>query len=137
MTESEHRERVREQLVELFVADRAPTRVLPMSALGLIEMTRKRVRESAVTGLTERCFYCEGRGQLASFDVLIDGILSRVRQLASTAECTEITVNANPMLIERLVEDCEEILAQIETDRSVKVSLESIPEMHLEQVEVR
>ena len=107
-----------------------------MSALGLIEMTRKRVRESAVTGLVEPCFYCEGRGHLASLDVLIDGVLSRIRQLASTSESTEVTVRANPRLIERLTDECRLTLAQIEADRSITISLCSNPDMHLEHVEV-
>lgn len=137
MTEVAHRVRVRDLLVEHLAKDRAPTRVLPMSDLGLIEMTRKRVRESAVTSLTERCFYCEGRGHLASIEVLIDGILSRVRQLVTRGDRDMVTVQAHPKLIERLVEDCEAVLTQIQVDHGVKVVLEPDQGAHLEQVEVQ
>ena len=66
MESPEHRERVCAALVNALRSDRAKTNVLKISELGLVEMTRKRVRESLGRTLTEPCFYCEGRGVLKS-----------------------------------------------------------------------
>ena len=57
-----HREQVMELLKEELTRDRAKTKVLNMSELGLVEMTRKRIRPSLVKTLCEPCAYCDGRG---------------------------------------------------------------------------
>ncbi|MFH2125674.1 MAG: Rne/Rng family ribonuclease, partial [Pseudomonadota bacterium] len=57
-----NRSRVVEALKEALAVDRSKTNVLGMSALGLVEMTRKRIRESLAETLKEPCYYCRGRG---------------------------------------------------------------------------
>ena len=57
-----HRDLVYETLVEALSRDRAKTTVLPISSLGLVEMTRQRVRDSLAQTVTEPCGVCGGRG---------------------------------------------------------------------------
>ena len=66
MEKMSNREKVRRTLEELLQKDKAKTTLNRISELGLIEMTRKRTRESLGRYLHEPCFYCDGTGQLQS-----------------------------------------------------------------------
>ncbi|MDR1394974.1 MAG: Rne/Rng family ribonuclease, partial [Deltaproteobacteria bacterium] len=66
MAREVNRERVFASLRESLRRDKGKTKVLPMSELGLIEMTRKRTRENIDRLLREPCFYCQGQGYLLS-----------------------------------------------------------------------
>src|SRR5690606_19637721 len=62
MEKTTHREKVMSQLQLELSHDLAKTTVVSMSSLGLVEMTRKRIRPSLVSSLCEPCHYCEGKG---------------------------------------------------------------------------
>ena len=66
MESAENREKVYRALQEALREDKAKTNILKISELGLVEMTRKRTRESLVQQLCEPCCYCEGRGYVLS-----------------------------------------------------------------------
>ena len=66
MERAENREKVWRALEQLLAKDKAKTTLNRISELGLIEMTRKRTRESLGRTLHEPCFYCDGTGQLQS-----------------------------------------------------------------------
>ncbi|MCB9027294.1 MAG: Rne/Rng family ribonuclease [Bdellovibrionaceae bacterium] len=59
-----HREKVMSALKEELSKDRSRTEVVSMSELGLVEMTRKRIRPSLVSTLCESCPYCDGKGYI-------------------------------------------------------------------------
>ena len=61
-----NRQRVYSDLELCLQSDRSRTNILKISDLGLVEMTRKRVRESLVHSISEPCFYCDGTGRLKS-----------------------------------------------------------------------
>lgn len=66
MERGEDRERVNMALMEALKADKSPTNVLSISELGLVQMTRKRTRESLERVLTEECPFCDGWGRIQS-----------------------------------------------------------------------
>ncbi len=136
MASPANRERVRDSLIEALSSDKARTHVLPMSELGLIEMTRKRVRESIVQSLTEPCFYCEGRGYLRSVQVTVDSIISRLRQFMARGASGELRVLAHPRVVEPLVEECGDLLAGFEREHGVAIQVIPREDMHLEEVEI-
>ena len=136
MAEASNRERVYQALTEALAQDKARSHVLPMSELGLVEMTRKRVRESIVQSLTEPCFYCEGRGYLRSIQVTMDAIISRLRQLIARGAKGELRVMAHPRVAEPLVEEYGDLIARFERDHEVAIQVLARDEMHLEQVEI-
>ncbi len=131
-----NRERVRQALLEAMKGDKARSHVLPMSDLGLIEMTRKRVRESIVSSLTEPCFYCEGRGYLRSVEVVVDSVVSRLRQLVASGARGVLRVSVHPRVMEPLLEGCQEILERLQEDNDVEIEIIERPDMHLEEVEI-
>ncbi|MBW2603037.1 MAG: Rne/Rng family ribonuclease, partial [Deltaproteobacteria bacterium] len=66
MEKKSNQEKVFNSLKEALKRDRSKTHVLPISELGLIQMTRKRIRKSLTRILCEPCFYCDGEGYLIS-----------------------------------------------------------------------
>src|SRR5436190_256566 len=75
MENHKNREKVRRTLEELLQKDKAKTTLNRISELGLIEMTRKRTRESLGRLLHEPCFYCDGTGQLQSKETIAFEVL--------------------------------------------------------------
>ena len=80
MENRKNRETVRRTLEELLEKDKAKTTLNRISELGLIEMTRKRTRESLGRLLHEPCFYCDGTGQLQSKETIAYEILREIRR---------------------------------------------------------
>ncbi len=132
-----NQERVVEALRAELAKDRAQTKVLPVSALGLVEMTRKRVRNSIVHSLTEPCFYCEGKGYLRSIGVICDSILFSLHQQLRSERGRAVEIRANPRVTEALVHDWEQELARVETLYDATLELSDHAEMHLEWFEIR
>jgi ribonuclease G len=96
MEKEANRDRVYTALAEALKADRAKTNILKISELGLVEMTRKRVRESLVQVLTEPCPLCEGAGVIKSTTTLAYEILREVRRSGGMAEGEQIELECAP-----------------------------------------
>ena len=83
MEKEKNRDRVFQGLQELLSRDKARTNALRISDLGLVEMSRKRVREDLVHLLGETCSYCDGKGYVKSVRTIIYEIFEDLRKLPS------------------------------------------------------
>ena len=131
------RETVRQRLNELLLKDKAHTTLNPVSELGLIEMTRKRTRESLSRVLYEPCFYCEGTGRLQSRTTTALGILRRVRREAKTLGGHQIVVNAHPAVVDVLNGDERDSLVDAEKRVMRRIVLVPRREYHIEQFDIK
>jgi ribonuclease G len=136
MKEKENRHQVHSTLVEELRKDYARARVLPMSDLGLVEMTRKRVAESVMTRLTEPCFYCEGKGYLKSPDMIVHMLMDKLRKEMAASRAKTLHAHANPRICQMLMENCGPALEKLEKRQKKTIVLTERPEFHLEQFEV-
>lgn len=82
--------------------DRSRCNVTRISELGLVEMTRKRTRESLNQLLTEPCPTCEGSAVVKSTETVANEVLREVRRLGSSVQANRIQVEATPVVIEFL-----------------------------------
>jgi ribonuclease G len=137
MERAQNREKVRKRLDELLAKDKAKTTVNRISDLGLIEMTRKRTRESLTRTVLEPCFYCDGTGQLQSKQTIAYEILRQIRRERMNLAGYVIVVNAHPAVVDLLKSD--ERVAVTEAERLFRRRLELIPrkEYHLEQFDLQ
>jgi len=131
-----NQEKVVSALAAELAKDRAQTKVLPMSGLGLVEMTRKRVRNSIVQSLTEPCFYCEGKGYLRSLQVIKDSIILALHQQLRGERGKAVEVRAHPKVTEGLADDWQE-LERVEMLYDTQIELVDAAELHLEWFELR
>jgi ribonuclease G len=137
MERTGNREKVRRRLEDLLAKDKAKTTLNRISDLGLIEMTRKRTRESLGRIVLEPCFYCDGTGQLQSKQTIAYEILRQMRRERSDLPGYVVVVNAHPAVIDLLKSD--ERVAVVEAERLFQRRIELVPrkEYHLEQFDLQ
>lgn len=125
MEQEEHKRQVLKTLEKYLAKDHAKTQVCEVSPLGLVEMTRKRTRESLEHVLCETCLICHGRGSHKTAETVCYEIF---REILSTArlydEVQQLLVMANQDVIDRLLDEEAASLAELETFINIPVKLQ-------------
>ncbi|MEW6675883.1 MAG: Rne/Rng family ribonuclease [Nitrospirota bacterium] len=134
MEKLENRERVFNAFIEAMKKDRAKNTISHISELGLIQMTRKRVRESLGRTLSEPCPYCEGKGFVKSPRTLCYEIFRRIKKLARHGN-EKIIITAHPSVAEILSDEERLGIEDIEGQYGVKVIIRANSNMHQENYE--
>jgi ribonuclease G len=114
MDKEGNRRKVWDAFQKALSRDRARTNVTKISELGLVEMTRKRTRESLVQLLTEPCPTCEGAGVVKSVTTVAYEILREVRRSGSLVDNEKIEIEASPRVAEVLQRQEREYLDSLE-----------------------
>ncbi len=125
MTEGEHRRQVTEALAGRLAGDHAKTQIMAVSSLGLIEMTRKRNRESLEHVLCHACPSCEGRGFVKTSETVCFEIFREILRQHGQFEFKELLVLARPDVIERLLDEESASVADLERLTGLPVRLQS------------
>src|SRR5881396_955805 len=115
--------------------DKAKTHVLPISSLGLIEMTRQRAQESLSDSIFENCPYCQGRGVVKTSmttSVELHRTLNTVMRKYQE-EVHEFRVILNPDVLKRVKEEDEELLIELERRYASKLMFRGDPTFHHEK----
>ena len=135
MAKASNREKVYNALKEELRSDKARTNILKISELGLIEMTRKRVRESITQLICEPCPYCEGNGMIKSKDTVIMEIYRELlKELPGKRR--KATVYVHPIIAELLYSEKEFVLKELEKRFGKKVVVKTSSTLHQEQYEI-
>lgn len=134
MRSAESRDQVVQSFQTALSRDRAKTHTLSMSGLGLLEMTRKRIRPSLGRTLTESCPYCEGRGRIRSRMTIGLEILREVRRQARLHPDGLLVVSAMPQVAALLSEGREVLELEARLDRSIII--EAREDLHQEIYQV-
>jgi ribonuclease G len=122
----EHREQVYRALKRALGEDKARTNVLEISELGLVEMTRKRVRQDLRALLTAPCPTCKGSGVIRSDAALTAEIFRAVQAKAGESGGREIVVRVHPDLAAYLEEgDGREALQRLSRSLDVKITVQA------------
>ncbi|WP_439101877.1 ribonuclease G [Congregibacter sp.] len=127
MSDGEHRRQVQRALEKAMARDPAKNKISGVSALGLIEMTRKRTRESLERTLCEDCPSCEGRGVLKSPETVCYEILREIMRDARAYETGGLLVLASHTVVERLLDEESAHVGDLESfiERSISFRAES------------
>jgi ribonuclease G len=136
MDRPQNRERVDKALAEALRNDKAKTTTVRISELGLVEMTRKRTRESLSRTLFEPCLYCDGTGQTSSRLTVAYEILRQIRREKDDLRGYNITVNAHPAVVDTLKHEAREEVAEAQRRYMRQIVIQSRPEYHLEQFDL-
>ena len=113
MQSDEHRAAVLEELKRALARDRTRITVNGFTGLGLVEMTRKRTRESLAHVLCEPCPTCAGRGAVKTADTVCYEILREVLREARAFSAKEFRVLASQSVIDRFLEEESSSLAML------------------------
>jgi ribonuclease G len=137
MERERNREKVYQALVDAMSSDKAQTRISRISDLGLIEISRERVREDLLRTLSEVCSDCEGRGYTKSTMTVAYEIFRDIRRLGSSrGHSQRIVIGANPRVIDLLFETEHSSIEQLEQEFQHQILFKADPLLHLEQYDI-
>jgi ribonuclease G len=137
MDKEQNREKVMRAFEEALKNDKAKANVTKISELGLVEMTRKRTRESLGRMLTEPCPYCEGKGYIKSKTTVCYEILRQLRRDGGTFREDGVVVTCNPEIADLLVNVEQQYLEQLEKRLQKKIIIQAKKRFHLEKFEIQ
>lgn len=136
MQEDIHKDRVLQSLSEALDKDRAKTTVNGLSVLGLVEMTRKRTRESIEHILCEECPGCKGRGMVKSVETICYEILREIVRIHKAHRSEYFLVYASTAVANELTNDKSHALAEVEVFVGKRVEVKVEPLYIQEQFDV-
>jgi len=140
MKSGKDRQAVFQKMKDLLKRDRARTHVLPISQLGLMEMTRQRHTESVHEAVYDDCPYCTGRGVVKSALSMSVEIQRKLAELLRRRPRDEsdfqLRVVVHPTVLERLRTEDEKLLIEMEKRYFGKLTFRGEPAFHAEQFKI-
>jgi ribonuclease G len=128
-----NRDKVLQELRTHLARDRARTRAFAVSDLGLIEMTRQRVRPSLFASMTVPCPSCEGTGRVFRPEVVVRRIERSLKRAASEKKDRELTVRIHPEVALYLLEQEPDFLKKTEHATGIDLELRDDPMMRQDE----
>ena len=136
MERKSNQEKVFNALNEALKKDKSKTHALPMSEMGLIQMTRKRIREPLTRILCEPCFYCEGEGYLISRQSICFNIYREILRDTLDFNGGRLTLRVNPEIAEFLHREENEIITSLERQIGKQIVIYPNPQFHMEEFDI-
>ena len=136
MESAEHRQGVLDEFNKHLLRDRVKTMVSGFSSLGLVEMTRKRTRESLGALLCEPCAVCAGKGYVKTSRSLAYDILREILREARQFNPKEFRILANQAVVELLLDEEREHLAALSDFIGKPISLQVDAALGQEQYDI-
>jgi len=136
MESAGNREKVYRALSEALREDKAKVNILKISELGLVEMTRKRTRESLEQQLCKPCATCEGKGYLQSAQTISNRIFRDLPKAATYLHGATLRIQAHPSVTQILLGEAVEGLEKVRSRVGREIVVEEMPAYHPEQYEI-
>jgi len=136
MEKEENRDMVYQTLLEALKKDRAKTNVLPISALGLVEMTRKRTRDTLTRVMCEPCPYCEGSGRVKSTLTVCYELIRELLKVLGKSKGQKVSIFAHPEVTAQLCGEDLDIIETLEEKFGKSLLIRSENSYHIEQYEI-
>ena len=128
MRDEPHRRAVLTALERALAGDRAQTHIVSLSPLGLVEMTRKRTRESLEHLLCEPCPSCEGRGFIRTPETVCNEIFREIVRQSRQFASRELLILAHQDVVDRLLDEESATLGELEAQvgRPIRLQVEAL-----------
>jgi ribonuclease G len=136
MEDAEHRRLVYDTLAEELGGDPARTQLLPMSDIGLVQLTRKRTRPSLERTLSRECPYCHGSGRIKALPTVCLEIRRELLAVAAGDVGQQISLVVHPAVSQYLQGPFRELMRELEEIHGVQIILRENPLFHEEQFEI-
>ena len=126
MLDEDHRAQVQQELAHALEADRTKVRVSGFTSLGLVELTRKRTRDSLAQQMTRSCPACQGQGRIKTAQTICYEILREIARMARQFNPKEFRIMASPDVVERFLEEESGFLNALmdETGKPITLSVD-------------
>lgn len=136
MERERNREKVYNALQEAFSKDRAKSRVLRISELGLVEMSRERTREDLLRVLCEPCSYCEGRGYTKSAVTVCYELFREIRKTGASHKNKKVIIGVHPDVANLLYDEERQSIEDLERELHKKIIIKADSNLHIEQYDI-
>jgi ribonuclease G len=136
MERPEHRDQVSRALKKALADDKARTNVLDISALGLVEMTRKRVRQDLQAMFCVPCPTCKGSGLVRSDATMAAEVFRKIRAEVADAQGEEVVIRVHPEMAHHLEVEERDGLERLQALIGKKVAIQGMPAYQREQYEI-
>jgi ribonuclease G len=136
MDRPQNREKVTRTFNDHLRRDRSKATVTRISELGLVEMTRKRTRESLLHNLTEPCTYCEGKGYTKSRNTVAYELLREIRRQGDLIESDTIVIEAHPAIADVLATTDHAFIEDLEKRLQKRIVVKARGSFHMEDFEI-
>lgn len=136
MEKQQNRDKVFKSLHEALGRDKAKTNVLRISELGLVEMTRKRVRESIGRVLHENCGYCAGQGYVKTATTVAYEIFRELRRSAGAYKDPTMVVQVQPEVANVLMGEERDELRHLMDRFNKTIQVKARSDFHREQYDI-
>jgi ribonuclease G len=136
MEERKSRQKVLAAFERELARDRSPSKVLSVNELGLVILTRKRVRQSLERTLCEPCAYCGGTGMVKRVSTVCSELFDEVRKLLPHVHGQPLLVRLNPEVARALQGTEADILRELRALVGSEIRVQGDPLLHQEQFDV-
>lgn len=133
MESQENRDKVLAELKSNLGRDRARTKAFEISRLGLLEMTRQRVRPSLFNALTSECTSCGGIGRVYTPATVVRQIERTLKRAAASKEERRIVVRVHPEIALRVMEEEPGLLKRLRSGTRLELEMRDDPLMRLDE----
>ncbi len=142
MKQRRHRNAVYAKMKDAMADDKAKNHILPISPLGIMQMTRQRQQESTSSGLYVDCPYCRGRGIVKSATTVsvemqrkLASVIRRL-QARGASKDLHIRILVNPGVLERLRSEDADLLVKLEKFYGIALTFRADPNYHVENFKI-
>ncbi len=136
MERYDHRRQLYRAFCDFVKRDRAKTNILKVSELGLIEMTRQRMRPSLESSVYETCRYCKGRGMVKSPATMAIQTLREVRKALGQTSGRIVNATVHPVVAERLLQMEKRSIQSLERRLRSRIGILSDGGLHVEDINI-
>lgn len=131
-----NRDRVLQELRQHLSRDRARTRAFAVSDLGLVEMTRQRVRQSHWHSMTETCPTCAGTGRVFTPETIVRRTERAIRRMAAEGRKEPVVLRLHPEVALHVLEQEHEFLKRLEKTAGFPIELRDDPLLKPDEIKV-
>jgi|GEM_PF-418219 len=136
MTQKKHNQEVEKEIKAALKQDRAKTKVLRISSLGLLELSRQRLKTTLGTGEYLDCPLCDGKGRMRSPETTSLSVFRRIKSLLIKGSVAEVRANVPDKVGEYLLNNMRALLVDLENQYSARVTVILRPNMPEKEISV-
>jgi ribonuclease G len=136
MEDKANRDRVMQELRTYLGRDRARTKAFQISDLGLVEMTRQRVRPSVYHTVTRPCPHCGGAGRIVTSATLVRRLERSIRRVAAAKEEKRLVIRLHPEVALHILEEEPNLLRRLESEYRVDIEVRDDPLMRADEFRI-
>jgi ribonuclease G len=136
MEEKANRDRVMQELRMHLGRDRARTKAFQVSDLGIVEMTRQRVRPSVYYTVTRPCPFCSGAGRIMTPTTVVRRLERAVRRVAAAKEERRLVIRMHPEVALHILEEEPTLLRRLESEFKVDIEVRDDPLMRADEFRI-